>query len=192
MRLTIKDLTLRHQKQIILGNFSHSFGPSLNLVWGENGSGKTTFLRLLSEPALKLAQIDLIGISKISFMPLSTQGLHPDLTGNETLSLWCKFKRTEFVKNDISDSEIFRRCLELKTSEYSNGMRQIFKYYLHTFWDPELLLIDEPLSFLDKNNKEIIINDLLERRNQSIVFVSSQEENPAIRTDLSVRLNGHA
>lgn len=191
MRLTIKDLTLRHQRQIILGNLSHSFGPSLNLIWGENGSGKTTFLRLLSDPSLKLTQIRLEGIKKISFMPLSTMGLHPDFRGQDILSLWCKLKQTELVKNEISDSDLFKRCLDMKTSEYSNGMRQIFKYYLHTFWNPELLLLDEPVSFLDKNNKELLFADLNARRDQSIVFFTNQEEISGIKTDFSVRLNPH-
>lgn len=191
MRLTIKDLTLRNQKQIILGKFSYSFGPSLNLIWGENGSGKTTFLRMLSEPALKLSQIYLDDITKISFMPLSTQGLLPDLKGKEIVSLWCDFKKVNPVKNEISECDLFNRCLELKTSEFSNGMRQMFKYYLHTFWTPELLLIDEPLSFLDKKNREIIVYDLDQRRNRSIIFITNQEEVPGIQIDLNVRLNSH-
>lgn len=191
MRLTIKDLTLRHQKQNILGNFSHVFGPSINLIWGENGSGKTTFLRLLSDPSLKLTQINREDIFKISFMPLSTLGLHPEMTGKEILDLWCDLKKTRPVKDEIYDSELFQRCLGLKSHEYSNGMRQIYKYYLHTFWNPELLLIDEPLSFLDGKNKGLIIQDLIARREKTIIFVTGQEEFPSLKADLSVRLSSH-
>ncbi len=192
-KLIIKDLSLRLQGQMVLTKYSNDFTPSLNLIWGENGSGKTTFLKLLSQDSMKPENILLIGIKKISFMPLNTNGLLGSISGGEILELMCELKKASIVDNNVYSSELFQKCLTTKAENFSNGMRQIFKYYLHTFWNPELLLIDEPMSFLDSKNRLIISGDLNDRKCNTIIFITHQSPDLSeLNIDTRMELKVHA
>lgn len=187
--------------QLLLKNYNHIFTPSLNLIYGDNGTGKTTFLRLisgehiLSDSLLTLNDRPLTQeiIKSFSFMPLNTAGLLPLLSGQELLFLFSRFRNCPLKENGVFQSALFQKCLELTSGNFSNGMRQIFRYYIHTFWDPQVLFIDEPFTFLDNTNSRIIKNDLTIRRTSTVIFLTNQAANVSdLEFDYKLEIRPHA
>ncbi|MBY0516479.1 MAG: ATP-binding cassette domain-containing protein [Bacteriovoracaceae bacterium] len=176
MMVKIKSLSIQIDNNFILNHYSKDILPSLNLIYGGNGKGKTTFLNLLENHQVSYGKITLNEINDISFFHLQSNGLHDEMVCEDILRLFCIQKNKPLDKNDVYNSSIFQKCLPQKGMTLSNGMRQIFKYYLHTFWHPQLLLLDEPFSFLDSQNKDLIINDLMKRKDESIIFLTSQSK----------------
>lgn len=192
MKFSFSNLSFTVNGQLYLRDLSATLGPSVNLICGRNGSGKTTLLRLLANFEIQKSHLAAEGIDKISHMPLSTAGLLGNISGKELLDLFAKLKQCDPVQNSIYYSPVFQKCLELSTSEFSNGMRQLFKYYLHTFWNPDLILLDEPLSFLDKENQKLILGDIKERSARAVIFLTHQESEIAdLDFELKMELHQH-
>lgn len=173
MSLTIHNFSFRISDHQICSNLNLSTDSSLNLIWGKNGVGKTTFLRMLKEKWGKIEHS--FSEQEISYMTATSYGLLPELTGKELLELMKISKNVSLQENKIYLSSLFQKCLITKTKTFSNGMKQIFRYYLHTFWNPKLLLLDEPFQYLDDENTKLICDDLEQRKLRSCIFLSAQK-----------------
>jgi len=139
-------------------------------VFGRNGAGKTTFLRILAGLARPSS-----GNFKISFpdgkTPRFARGvigylshgmsLYPDLTALENLRFF-----VGLMKMSADDGELVGRmeAVGLNGREhepvrnYSRGMQQrlaIARAFLH---DPAILLLDEPFTGLDQIGLEVLEN----------------------------------
>lgn len=187
MPLKVKNLNFRLNNNQIIFNFNHEFSASLNLIYGENGIGKTTLLEFLTS----LPEINCP--AKFSYMPINSNGLIPTSTGLEILSLFAAIKKLSPQQNRIYQCDLFQKCLHTNSASFSNGMRQIFKYYLHTYWNPEIILIDEPFSFLDKKNSNLVKEDLNLRKKDSIIFLTTQSQTiEGLEFDTILELKDHA
>ncbi len=131
---------------------------------GPNGSGKTTLLRILSgliPPSAGKAKICGIPIEnqteiskKIGFLWPGRTGLWPFLTGRQNLKYFaCLYN----MLPDLADSRIselikqldIRNRADYPASSYSSGIFQRFLIARAMVHNPELLLMDEPMVFLD-------------------------------------------
>lgn len=193
MNIYINDLSLTINSADTLRGLNLHLKPSVTVIHGGNGVGKTSFLRLLATPVTTHRSIQLEGVSLVSFMGVSSAGLTDELRCEEILALFCKLKRASVQPNPIYDGSTLKSVLPLRTSELSNGMRQLFKYYLHSFWNPDVLLLDEPFSFLDEENRTLIVNDLMQRKQNSIVVIATQSAlREATWVDFRLELGRHA
>ncbi len=146
-----------------LNNFTLEVRPGITGVVGPNGSGKSTFFKLvlgLIKPST--GRIDVFGQnpwrnselhSEIGFCP-DYESLPPDSTGREYLSLVGHLHGLEGAQLSARIDEIaalveMGHALGRKAGGYSKGMKQRMKIAGALLHDPQLLILDEPLSGTD-------------------------------------------
>jgi ABC-2 type transport system ATP-binding protein len=146
-----------------LNNVTVSIPPGITGLLGPNGAGKSTFMKLMTGQ-LKPSQgvIRVLGepiwgnpgiYDRIGFCP-EQDAFYERMTGLEWVTALVRL-------NGVSDSEAeiaAKRALERvdlmyaadkKIGAYSKGMRQRVKLAQALVHDPELLILDEPLTGMD-------------------------------------------
>jgi len=140
--------------------------PSLKLekkiYWlqGSNGSGKTTFLRMLAGLTPFKGTIILNGINLLehpqSYRRLisfaESEPLYPSfIRGQELVNFYKEIRKTDSSQTDML-IHFFRmhRFLSKPIGTYSSGMIKKLSLLLAFMGRPSLILLDEPLSTLDE------------------------------------------
>jgi len=170
-RIEVRNLTKYYGRSTALRdlNLNISAGECV-AVFGRNGAGKTTFLRILAGLTRPSS-----GSFKISFpdgkTPRFARGavgylshsmsLYPDLTALENLRFFVR------LMNTSADDDALIGCMEAvglggrefePVRNYSRGMMQrlaIARSFLH---NPAILLLDEPFTGLDQVGLEVLEN----------------------------------
>jgi len=145
-------------------------------VFGRNGAGKTTFLRILASLSRPSAGTVRIGgkalpmsedrRGTIGYLSHSTS-LYGDLTALENLRFYSR------IQNLPSTDEHLKECIgrvglagreREPVRNYSRGMQQRLAIARAFLNDPSILLIDEPFTGLDQPGTEFLIDRLSEDR----------------------------
>jgi ATPase subunit of ABC transporter with duplicated ATPase domains len=150
--------------------FEAYFGDSFALL-GDNGTGKTTLLRILmGEVEANEGKTSLGSRVKTGYLPQKIEFENPQLsildyfTGN--LGLTVSESRKELAKILFYGEDVFRKISMLSGGEKS---RLKLSYILHE--NANLLFLDEPTNHLDIDSREILEDTLLEFEG-TIIFVS--------------------
>lgn len=161
-------------------SFEMKRGETLGLI-GQNGSGKTTALRLIHgifQP--DKGSIEIRG--RISALIAVGAGFHPHMTGMENIYLngtilGMKSKEIDQKLDAIIDFADIGDFLDAPVSTYSSGMRVRlgFAIAIHTY--PDILLVDEILSVGDASFRGKCANKMreLQKDGISIILVSHNE-----------------
>ena len=186
--LVVKDLNLAMPK----GEFLTMLGPS--------GSGKTTCLMMLAgfETATN-GEIRLDG-EEINDIPPHKRGigmvfqnyaLFPHMTVNENLSFPLEVRG---MGRDAREAKV-RRALEMvqmqefgnrRPAQLSGGQQQRIALARALVFDPQLVLMDEPLGALDKQLREHMqyeIKHLHERLGITVVYVTHDQSEALTMSD---------
>ena len=190
MNLIIESLNFSYKNEKVLKDLDFNFGSGvLNLISGNSGSGKTTFLNLLaglekpSSGSIILDDIILSGDNQfiepenreIGFV-FQDFSLFPHLNARQNIEFAGKGNNDLFNKliNKLSISE----QLSKYPHELSGGQQQRVSIGRAIYSEPKILLIDEPISNQDKNNKiEIIeiVSEFVEQKDIICILVSHDE-----------------
>ena len=179
--LTVQNLSLK-TRQPILHDFSYHFAPGqFYQIAAENGSGKTSFLRAVT---------DLIPVSsgkvllegkpyaknkrKLFFFE-SNEWLNVNLTSLDYL----KFVKSQWHSNVDLDQELdllgVREYVKVPIKKYSLGMKQKLIVAMYLVSDAEYYLMDEITNGLDEESRAILyerLNDEVTQRNKCIILTS--------------------
>jgi ABC-2 type transport system ATP-binding protein len=129
---------------------------------GLNGSGKTTAIKLLMGLHLPTkGEVETLGrrapdvevLSRIGYAPEAAY-LNKTLTGRENLRLFASLSRIPGAELEARVSEMLGRvglshAADKRLSEYSKGMLQRASLAQALVHDPELVILDEPVTGLD-------------------------------------------
>ena len=187
MKIILENTGRRFNKEWIFKNVNITFSPNqFYAILGSNGSGKSTFLQLVSgylmpsEGKVEYHHESIIEQDKIyQHISIASPALElfEDLTLEETIHYHFQFKN---ILKGI-DIKQLPELLQLKGNEkkqlrnFSSGMKQRVKLGLAILSDSSVLLLDEPTSNMDKNGilwyKELITKYTKDR----IVLVASNK-----------------
>ncbi len=162
--------------------------PGITGLLGPNGAGKSTFMKLITgqmKPNIGIAKIygervwnNPSLFCRIGFCP-EQDTFYEDVSGWEFVTGLLRFYG--YSKAEIRErAERAFEIVELtqdkdrKIRSYSRGMRQRAKFAQAVAHDPEIIILDEPLSGLDPLGKRKLIKLVKEFKSQGrTVLVSS-------------------
>ncbi len=156
---------------------------------GPNGAGKTTTIKCIAGLiAFDSGSIEIDGKdikkfphetkAKMGYVP-DTPFLYDKLTGREFLFFVARIfgmQKADIEKriDELASILEFSDYMDLKTEEYSHGMKQrivIASAFIH---NPALVLIDEPMVGLDPKSARIVKDMFVDFRNKGgAIFVST-------------------
>ena len=178
------------QGKEIKHNFSldidtHLSDPGVVGIFGESGSGKTTFLRsfagLLKLPSAVISFNDEVWQNDQIFVPTNKRsigyvfqedGLLPHLTVQQNLDYAVRRKRKvsmEGLYNKVVSILNIESLLSALPDQLSGGERQRVSIARSLLQQPRILLMDEPLASLDEKRKREIL-PYLERVSKQFVI----------------------
>jgi len=186
-----RDLTKRYANGVVaLDQFDLEVErASITALIGNNGSGKTTFLKILAgllipdsgyaqalgcDPATRATWLR----ARLGYVSQAVE-LDPEMTALETLSLFAtlySLSRATCHTPVAALAEFFGLSEHLTrlVSTFSGGMRQRLHLALGVLHEPELLLLDEPTAALDPAGRSFVWQFLPKLRDEgrTIVLVS--------------------
>ena len=173
---------------IALNDVSATIPPGVTGLLGPNGAGKSTFLKLAAgQLAPSQGEVKLLGLPawgspevfhRVGLCP-EADAFWENLTGLQFLMALLRL--TGFDEKECllrAESALQQVALldakDRKVGGYSKGMRQRVKLAQALAHDPEVLLLDEPVSGMDPVNRHRVI-DLVKRMGKEgkTVVVSS-------------------
>ncbi|WP_169778610.1 ABC transporter ATP-binding protein [Campylobacter curvus] len=172
--LELKNLEYEILRDRVVRDFSLEVGRGQAVtLFGPSGCGKTTILRLI-------AGLNDAKRGRISNDFKKTTYLFQE---NRLLEWRNALENIKLVADDVSDDEIYAFLAKFGLSkrdalkypdELSGGMRARVSFVRALVTKPDLLLMDEPFSGLDADMREIMIDEILSRkeRGMSVVLVT--------------------
>jgi ABC-type multidrug transport system ATPase subunit len=183
------DLTRRYGYRVALRKVSLSFTTQgIHGLFGSNGAGKTTLMRVIST----LLRPHGGTISVLGFNPqeeaedikkrIGIVGdkalLYEELTGLENLRFYSKLygldqQFFESQVEELTDRFAIKTWLQEPVKNLSTGLKKRFDIVRSLLHNPELLLLDEPFSGLDKDTTEVFWEYLNEYRTLRTTIVTT-------------------
>lgn len=161
---------------------------------GENGSGKTSFIKLISGMLLPdkgsiflfdkeiKSEKDIIALKdKISILGDANRSLYWNLSGMDnlyyfwTVKTGLNKKNGSMLINELVEKFNMSSFINKKVESYSKGMKQRLLLVVALLGYPRLLIMDEPLNGLDYENTIILknyINEFVKIENGTVLLTS--------------------
>lgn len=170
MGLQIRDLEIRLGR-FHFGPFSYEFSETgLYLIRGKNGAGKSSLLRaLLGRIPLKPGALSEFGF------PVGTVGLESVLfqswTVEENLNWF-----SEILGRSICELAELQPLLSQKFSHLSQGLKRQVELSLILTLNFSTYFLDEPMSPLDRSQREIYSRKIVEKSKTSLILLTTHFE----------------
>lgn len=152
------------------------------LVTGENGSGKSTFLKLISGQIISSGgEIFLQGkllnshLRKLFSVLGESKFLYLDLSLKENLELFLKHKELVGKALKLCSEFELDYSSNAKIRELSSGQKQKASLVRALASTSDILVLDEPLNFLDGSSKSKLAQ-ILTQTTRTVVLVSHETD----------------
>jgi len=177
-------------------SFELKKGETLGII-GPNGSGKTTFLKMLNGIFWPdKGKITVKG--RVGALIEVGAGFHPLLTGRENVYingaiLGMSKKEMDEKFNDIIEFADIGDFIDTPVKFYSSGMFVRLGFAVAVHCEPDILLVDEVLAVGDtafRRKSSERMKELIEEGNRSIILVSHNMQTVEAIADKAILLNG--
>ena len=158
-----------------LSNIDLQLNEGIYGLYGENGSGKTSLLKIVAkiyEPTIGNASITgtVVSLINIHF------GFNEELTGLENIELKLVLSEVPYkdIKNlskEIADDCDLDEYLQLPLRTYSSGMRFRLAFFIAKYLNSDILLMDEWIGTGDEKLRDIVDNIINEKISQSKITI---------------------
>ena len=156
---------------------------------GNNGAGKSTLLKIISllvRPTFGETKLFETEVKQNQYLLkkeigvlLSHSFFYDDLTGRENLEYYLRLNKRiknpkEIVRNAVKQYNL-KMYIDRPVHELSTGMAKKLEILRVILPNPPLLLLDEPFSGLDVENKQFldqIITDTNQKSNRTVIICS--------------------
>ena len=190
----INNISFKAGKQVILDNISlHIHCGTITTLIGKNGAGKSTLLRAIlgeikHEGEIVFKNKEKNGKKiKIGYVPQNINVENSPMTVYDMAASLCSNIPVFIKKDNKLHKEITEHLKEFgaedlidsKVSRLSGGELQRVMMGIATIPYPDLLILDEPISGMDKNGKEQFyssIKALKENHDLAVILVSHDFE----------------
>ncbi|MDR2879773.1 MAG: metal ABC transporter ATP-binding protein [Fusobacteriales bacterium] len=187
--IEINNLNFKYKNNIILNNISFNITENENIgILGRNGGGKSTLIKILLgflKPASGLIKYN-IDRKKIGYLPQIREfdAVFPisvyDLVISGLTNRKNLFRRFDLQEkkaaSDIMDEFGIAELNDKLINEVSGGQLQRALIARALISNPELIILDEPESFLDKNFEAKLYNKLKTLKNSTVIIISHDPE----------------
>lgn len=184
MIISLENISKKYQKEWIIRDYSYQFTNDSYLISGPNGSGKSTLLKLISGFLTPTSGniIHKVENKKINpdniYKHIAYTGPYIDVFEEYTLKeLTLFYSSLKSLK--VNDVDLLEDIIGLTNirdkpiKNFSSGMKQRVKLVLAILSDTEVLLLDEPTSYLDNNAIKWYQDLILQHVSNRIVIVAS-------------------
>ena len=216
MSLEVRNLTKHYGDKLVLDHLSFSMpGPGVYALLGTNGAGKTTAIRMMlgmlardEGEALWNGQPLKPETCNVGYLA-EERGLYPKYTLMDQLKYFASLrgvegaeaaKRIRYWSERLEVGEYLypekttrqgRKvpAPSLKADQLSKGNQQKIQLMLALLPDPELLILDEPLSGLDPVNTDLFKSILREEIGKGKYMILSSHQMPTVEefcTDITI------
>ncbi|MBY9000433.1 MAG: ABC transporter ATP-binding protein [Candidatus Heimdallarchaeota archaeon] len=216
MKVEIKDLTKQYRKKIVLNNVNLVIPKGkITVILGPSGSGKTTLLRLIAgllhptsgEIFFNKTNVTNIPANKRNIaMVFQNYPLFPHMTVKENLKFPLESKKDgkifrtnvyskdeiEKKVNDISSLLHIEEHMDKYPSQLSGGEKQRVAIGRELIRDPDIFLLDEPLSNIDARLRYEMrswIRKLHEMLEKTMIYVTHDQSEAMALGDWIVLLD---
>lgn len=175
----VQNLTKKFKDRIVINglNLNVKKGETIGVI-GSNGSGKSTFIRILSGIIKPTDGSVRVNGTVTSILEVGN-GFHPDLTGRENCYMTVRLKGfsdkqiSERINNIIEFSEL-GESFDYPIKHYSNGMYLRLAFAIFEQFNSDILLLDEVLSVGDAAFREKIAKVIrkFKAEGRTIIMVS--------------------
>jgi len=170
-------------------------------ILGPNGAGKSTLLRLiagLARPSRGTLEVGghpahhVTARARVGFIGHAT-GLYPELTARENLLFAARLRGVanarERAEAQLAEAGL-TRAADRQTGGFSRGMAQRLSIAIGLIGAPEIVLLDEPFTGLDRTASDRLVERLMElrRSDRTLVLVSHDVTLAARLADAAVVL----
>lgn len=190
MGLTVSNVTKRYGQKTAVDNLSFSLeNPGVFGLLGTNGAGKTTTIRMilgiLEKDSGKITwngkEVSRESVS-FGYLP-EERGLYPQTKVMEQLMYFSKLRGMESgaahkaIDYWLSRLDV-KKYTDMNAEQLSKGNQQKIQLIAAILHNPDLVVLDEPLSGLDPVNADLFKEVILElvERGKYIVMSSHQME----------------
>jgi ABC-type bacteriocin/lantibiotic exporter with double-glycine peptidase domain len=195
--LDFNNISYKYENKTILDKSNLNIkNNGLTLIMGESGSGKTTFLNLITgllKPSNGNININNIQLGKIN---LNDYRSRFGLLGQDPLLFnMSLIDNLRLRNNEIEESVIIQWLDKLKlmslfadnvidlnveinemSSNLSSGQKQRLCFIREILSNPEVFILDEPTSALDENSKMIILDAIKELKENMLIIVVTHDK----------------
>lgn len=198
IQLKADNLEKRYGQKTVFSNLTIETDTPVLGIAGINGSGKSTLLKCLAgllKPSSGSVQWVIDGEqvkrtnlkNRLGFAAPYVQ-LYEELTVRENLEFIQNVRSLNSSKpiSNLLEPLGAAQLLERHFGELSTGQQQRIKLAASVIHDPDILLLDEPGSNLDRAGKEIILS-FVERYKESdrmVVIASNQQDELALCNEI--------
>lgn len=186
MELIVDRLTKQYQNKIAVDRINLKLNCGIYGLLGENGAGKTTFIRMLCgilKPTNGTVTFDGMDVSSeeyraiLGYLPQEF-GYYPDFTGMDFLLYMSSLKgltKTTAKRKAIKLFELVNLsdCAKKKIKTYSGGMKQRLGIAQALLNDQKVIILDEPTAGLDPKERVRFRNLIKELGKDSIILLST-------------------
>ncbi len=169
-------------KKQIISDFSYEFeDKKLYIIYGENGKGKTTLIKLilgLLKPNTGIIQKDKEYM--IGYVP-DYNGLYENLTLKDNIIFRLGLYHKEFAKvrekfERWSEAYTLTQYMNAYVHELSLGTKKKAALLCTLLTSPQVLVLDEPTGGLDEKAKEELITILKNLQNEMMIITVTHDE----------------
>ncbi len=203
MSLIVKNITKKYGDKVVVEDLSFSIeNPGVYALLGTNGAGKTTSLRIIlgmlskdgGDVLWKGRTLDTVN-ANVGYLA-EERGLYPKYSLLDQLLYFAKLRnvpkktamtRIEYWSDRLSVNEyIFppkvkgKAVKANKADQLSKGNQQKIQLMAALISDPELIILDEPLSGLDPVNTELFKGIIREEIAKDKFLIMSSHQMPVI------------
>jgi ABC-type multidrug transport system fused ATPase/permease subunit len=194
-KIQINNLNFYYKNKKIFSNsdFNISKGETV-ILHGDSGSGKTTFvylllgfLRLNSKVNIDDKEYDNIKylnlISSVSYIPQEPYMLNDTIRKNILFGSSFDEKKEQSALNDSNLSNLIKdfedglnTVIGDRGNKISGGQKQRISIARALYNNKNLIILDEPSTFLDKSSKDVLIETIKKLKKKYTILIITHED----------------